>query len=127
MGTIARFEEIEAWKNARKLTRLIYEYSSRSDFSRDFALQNQIRRSTVSIMSNIAEGFESHTQPLFIKYLGHSKASTGETRSQLYIAYDLGYITEKEFKLTYELTNIINSQIYKFVQYLKTLPVKERM
>ena len=84
MGTIKRFEEIKAWQNARILTQLIYHLSSEEVFSRDYSLKDQIRRSAISIMSNIAEGFESHTQPLFIKYLGLARASAGELRSQVY-------------------------------------------
>ncbi len=62
MGTISRFEEIEAWKNARELTKQIYQLSAIGAFSRDFGLRDQIRRAAVSVMSNIAEGFESQTQ-----------------------------------------------------------------
>ena len=71
MPTISRFEEIEAWKTARQLTNLIYEFTAQEKFSRDFGLRDQIRRAAVSIMSNIAEGFESQTQAQFIHYLVH--------------------------------------------------------
>ena len=89
MPTITRFEEIEAWQTARELTRLIYEYTEDGKFARDFGLKDQIRRASVSIMSNIAEGFESQTQAQFIRYLGIAKASAGEVRSQLYVVRDL--------------------------------------
>jgi len=78
-------------------------------------------------MSNIAEGFESHTQPQFIKYLGYAKASVGEIRSQLYIAYDLGYLSKGELDEIKKLTEIISGQIYRFVQYLRTLPNSDRL
>lgn len=91
MGTITRFEEIEAWQTARELTRLVYALTGEGLFSRDFGLLDQIRRSSVSIMSNIAEGFESRTQPLFIDFLGRAKASSGELRAQTYVALDVGY------------------------------------
>lgn len=78
MPTISRFEEIEAWKTARELTNLIYKFSSQGEISRDFGLRDQIRRASVSVMNNIAEGFESQTQAQFIRYLGIAKTSAGE-------------------------------------------------
>ena len=75
MPTISKFEELEAWKTARHLTNMIYGFSSQEKFARDFGLRDQIRRAAVSVMSNIAEGFESQTQAQFIRYLGLSKAS----------------------------------------------------
>src|SRR5512139_2595426 len=97
MSTITRFEEIDAWKTARELTRLIYALTDQGNFAKDFGLKNQIQRASVSIMSNIAEGFESRTQARFIDYLGHAKASVGEVRCQLYIAMDLSYISQGQF------------------------------
>ncbi len=70
MGKITRFEEIEAWQTARQLANLIYEMTDSGPFAKDFGLKDQIRRAAVSVMSNIAEGFESHTQALFIDFLG---------------------------------------------------------
>ncbi|MCD4801575.1 MAG: four helix bundle protein [Anaerolineales bacterium] len=120
MGTISRFEEIEAWKNARELTKQIYQLSAIGAFSRDFGLKDQIRRAAVSIMSNIAEGFESQTQALFIKYLGVAKASAGELRSQLYVALDLGYISPEDLENTISLAEKVSRQIYRFVKYLQS-------
>ena len=120
MGTISRFEEIEAWKNARELTKQIYQLSAIGAFSRDFGLRDQIRRAAVSVMSNIAEGFESQTQALFIKYLGLAKASAGEVRSQLYIASDLGYLSLEDLKKTRILAEKVSRQIYRFVKYLQS-------
>ena len=68
MGTITRFEDVEAWKTARELTRLIYAFTEQGKFAKDFGLKNQIQRASVSVMSNIAEGFESRTQPQFLEY-----------------------------------------------------------
>jgi len=93
MPTITRFEDIEAWQAARELTKLIYVFTDELKFARDFGLKDQIRRASVSIMSNIAEGFESQTQAQFIRYIGIAKASAGEVRSQLYISRDLNYVT----------------------------------
>jgi four helix bundle protein len=120
MGTISRFEEIEAWQNARELTKQIYQLSALGEFSRDFGLRDQIRRAAVSIMSNIAEGFESQTQSLFIKYLGIAKASAGEVRSQLYIASDLGYLSPEELRNTINLAEKVSRLIYGFVKYLQS-------
>jgi hypothetical protein len=74
MPTIVRFEEIEAWQGARELTRLVYSLTEERRFARDFGLKDQIRRAAVSVMSNIAEGFESQTQAQFIRYLSLAKA-----------------------------------------------------
>ena len=98
MSAITRFEEIHAWQTAREITKRIYFLSKKGEFSRDFRFRDQIRSAVVSVMSNIAEGFESDTQALFINYLGRAKASAGEVRSQLYIAFDLEYISEDQFK-----------------------------
>ena len=83
MPTIVRFEDIEAWQTTRELTRVVYELTHRGEFARDVGLSDQMRRASVSIMSNIAEGFESRTQPLFNDYLGRAKASAGELRAQV--------------------------------------------
>ena len=84
MATAKRFEDLEVWQKAKELTNSIYRISSSGAFARDFGLRDQMRRASVSIMSNIAEGFESQTQALFIQYLGHAKGSAGELRSTLY-------------------------------------------
>jgi four helix bundle protein len=94
-----RFEDLEAWKLAREVTKLIYEVSSAGGFSRDFALCNQIRRASISILSNIAEGFERNGDKEFLQFLAIAKGSCGEVRAQLYIAFDQKYIDEKQFVL----------------------------
>ena len=122
MAAIKRFEEIHAWQTAREITKQVYKLSDQGYFGRDFGFRDQIRRAAISVMSNIAEGFESNTQGLFIKYLGYAKASAGEVRSQLYIAYDLGYISKEQFNFLIELTRKCSSQVYKFMMYLKHEP-----
>lgn len=122
MPTITRFEEIEAWQTARELTRLIYEYTEDGKFARDFGLKDQIRRASVSIMSNIAEGFESQTQAQFIRYLGIAKASAGEVRSQLYVVRDLQYIKEEQFSTVFQLAEKNSRQIANFITYLESHP-----
>ncbi len=127
MGTVKRFEEIEAWQTARELVKIIYEVTSRDAFAKDFGLKDQIRRAAVSVMSNIAEGFESHTQALFINYLGQAKGSAGEVRSQLYAALDCGYLTQNQFDQAYRLAEQASRQIYGFMVYLKSQPNTQRV
>lgn len=83
MAGITRFEEIEAWKTARQLTNKVYALGNRTGFNRDFGLRDQIRRASVSIMSNIAEDFERRTDVQFMNFLGIAKASAGEVRAQI--------------------------------------------
>ena len=120
MPTITRFEDIEAWRTARELTRMVYSLTEQAQFAKDFGLKNQIQRASVSVMSNIAEGFESRTQAQFIEYLGRSKASAGEVRSQLYIALDLNYLTEEQFRQVFDLADKSSRQIARFMGYLET-------
>ncbi len=127
MTSIKKFEDIDAWKLARNLTNRIYEISNRGDFSRDFALRDQIRRAVISIMSNIAEGFESQTQALFITYLGRAKASAGEVRSQLYIALDLDYISKEQYRPAIQMAEECSRQLFGFIKYLKTQPNTRRV
>ena len=122
MPTISRFEEIEAWKTARQLTNIIYEFTAQERFSRDFGLRDQVRRAAVSVMSNIAEGFESQTQAQFVRYLGVAKASAGEVRSQLYIALDQSYISKEQFDQAFDLADKVLRQLVRFIVYLESNP-----
>jgi four helix bundle protein len=126
MPTITRFEDIEAWQTARQLTRRIYEVSANGAFARDFGLKDQIRRAAVSVMSNIAEGFESLTQAIFIRYLGYAKASAGEVRAQLYTAIDVGHLDQTQFDELYDLADKTSRQISRFISYLETQPNSRR-
>lgn len=127
MAGIARFEEIEAWKTARQLANLIYRLSEQGSFAKDYGLKDQIRRASVSIMSNIAEGFESRTDTQFINFLGMAKASAGEARAQLYVALDQKYIAEEQFKDAYSMAETCARQIAKFIVYLESNPRKHRI
>ena len=127
MAGITRFEEIEAWKTARQLTNSIYKVSEQGVFAKDFGLKDQIRRASVSAMSNIAEGFESRTDTQFINYLGHAKGSSGEVRSQLYVALDLKYISQAEFAEAYEFADKASRQISRFIDYLESHPRNRRL
>jgi four helix bundle protein len=127
MTTVERFEDLDVWKRARLLTNLVYDLSESGLFARDFGLRDQMRRAAVSIMSNIAEGFESHTQALFILFLGRAKGSSGELRSQLYIALDREYMSEEEFRKALNGAETCSRQITRFIQYLETRPNARRV
>jgi four helix bundle protein len=122
VGTVTRFQELEVWQTARLLTRAVYELSSRKALARDFGLRDQMRRSAVSIMSNIAEGFDSRTRPMFIEFLGRAKASTGELQAQLYVCLDVGYVGDAEFACLLDLTDKCSRQIRKLMRYLAESP-----
>ncbi len=122
MPTITRFEEIEAWKTARELTRTVYALTEAGGFAKDYGLRNQIQRASVSVMSNIAEGFESRTQAQFIEYLGRAKGSAGEVRCQLYVAADLQYISSEEFQQAFDLADKASRQLARFIEYLESHP-----
>jgi four helix bundle protein len=113
-----RFEELEVWRNALDLTIEIYQTSRHGTFSRDFALKDQIRRAAVSVLSNIAEGFESRTDRLFREFLGRAKASAGEVRSQLYLARRVGYLDENTFRKLVSRASSISRQIAGLMKYL---------
>jgi four helix bundle protein len=97
---IQKFEELIAWQKARALTKNIYHLTATERFSRDYGLRDQIRRASVSIMSNIAEGFERVSKAEFHQYLVVAKASCAEVRSDLYVALDTGYISRDQFENT---------------------------
>lgn len=124
MAKIERFEDIEAWKLARESTKLTYEISSIGDFGRDFGLKDQIRRSSVSIMSNIAEGFERDGDKEFVQFLAVAKGSCGEARSQLYVALDQGYINQEQFDKAYTSLNETGKRIGGFMKYLQQSTLK---
>jgi len=108
MPGIQRFEDLTAWQRARSLTRLVYSLTSTGPLAHDFGLKDQLRRSAVSIASNIAEGFGSNSLPLFLRYLRIAEGSAAEVRSHLYIAMDAGLLTHREFdELTSELDHVV--------------------
>lgn len=119
-GKIRTFEELIAWQKARELTKAVYRMTTAKEFCRDFSLKDQMRRASVSVMSNIAEGFDRGGRAEFHQSLVVAKASCAELRSQLYIALDAGYITAEHFKqmilLTREVSRII-SGLRKAVQH----------
>jgi four helix bundle protein len=100
---ISKFEELIAWQKSRELVTAIYKVTNGKEFSRDFGLRDQIQRAAVSIMSNIAEGFERAGRAEFHQFLVIAKGSCAEVRSQLYIALDIGYISKAEFDSVHEM------------------------
>jgi four helix bundle protein len=124
MATIERFEDLEAWKIARDITRDIYRICKNDSFAQDYGLRNQICRASVSIMSNIAEGFERDGNKEFINFLSIAKGSAGEVRSQLYAALDQNYISENEFNLIYNKTVQNSRVIAGLINYLKQSGIK---
>ena len=119
MATFQRFEDIEAWKKARQLTKEIYALSNEGSFARDFGLKDQIRRAAVSVMSNIAEGFERSGTGDFLRFLAIAKGSAGEVRSQLYVAYDLTYVDEERFGKLADAAMQISKLLAGLMGYLK--------
>ena len=113
------FEDLQVWKDSRILVKSIYQLTSDGKFSKDFGLREQIQRASVSIMNNIAEGFERNNNKEYIKFLGYSKGSAGEVRSMLYVATDLGYILQDNFNMHYQMAINIITQISNFIKYLK--------
>lgn len=101
---IEKFEDLVAWQRARELTKDIYSITNQGEFSKDFGLRDQIRKASVSIMSNIAEGFERGGRSEFHHFLVIAKGSCAELRSQLYVALDVGYINKAVFKDLYSLS-----------------------
>lgn len=119
MAKIERFEDIEAWKLAREVTKLTYSATLTEKFARDFALCNQIRRASVSILSNIAEGFERGGNKEFLQFLAVAKGSCGEVRAQLYVALDQNYIDEKQFTFVSNKLIETSRTISGFMKYLQ--------
>ena len=97
----------------------MYDISDRGEFSRDFNLKNQIRGASVSIMSNISEGFDRESDKEFIQFLVIARASASEVKSQLYIALDRGYIKDSEFRAIYDKATGVIGLINGFIRYLK--------
>ena len=119
MATIARFEDLMSWQKARELNRLIYKASKNGNFAKDFGLRDQIRRASVSVMSNIAEGFERGGDKEFVQFLSNAKGSCGEVRCQLYAALDEKYLDETEFKELYERSTEVSRLISGMMTYLQ--------
>jgi four helix bundle protein len=124
MATFTRFEDIEAWQKARLLTREVYRATRGREWSRDYALRDQVRRAAISMMSNIVEGFERGGTSEFVQFLSIAKGSTGEVACQLYIALDQSYIDEAEFARLYALATEVSRMIGGLMTYLRRTNVR---
>jgi len=118
MAKFNSFEEIIAWQKARELNIEIYKATNGHEFSKDYGLRDQIRRSIISVSSNIAEGFERETSSEFKRFLYISKASVGELRSQLYLSFDLNYISKDKFEELYQSATDISKMLSGLIKYL---------
>lgn len=117
--TIQSFRDILSWQKSREQTNLIYDFTKKEQFSKDFALKDQMRRASVSVMSNIAEGFARRTDNEFRHFLYIAYGSNTELQSQLFIALDQKYISEQEFQKAFDLSEEISKLIMNFIKYLK--------
>lgn len=124
MATIKRFEEIDAWKVAREMCCKLGILIDNGNFKKSFRLTSQVESSSGSIMDNIAEGFERGTRLEFIQFLGYSKGSCGEFRSQLYRIFDRKYITQNEFNEFFTMAVRISAMLQKIIEYLQNSGIK---
>lgn len=120
MATFKRFEDIQAWQKARQATSKIYKVTRNNLFSRDFGLSDQIRRSAVSVMSNIAEGNGRRTNKDFANFLVLSHGSAAEVQSHLYVALDLEYIGKDEFEELYGMFDEVSRMTMSLCQHLRS-------
>jgi len=119
MAKIKTFEELTSWQEARKLVNSIYEITNKEKFARDFELKSQIRRSSISVMANIAEGFHRNSDKEFLRFLDYARASLAETVSHCYIALDQNYIDQEELLAIKGISSSVGKKINKFISYLK--------
>ena len=124
MANLQRFEDLEAWKIARELSSEVFKLSSIGDFSKDFSLKDQMRRSSGSIMDNIAEGFGRGGNKEFVRFLYISKGSISELQSQLYRALDRDYLTQQEFNSVYQKADRIARMLHGLSKYLQKTDLK---
>ena len=116
--SISSFTEIKSWAHARQLVKEIYELCRGAEISKDYGFKDQIQRAAVSIMSNIAEGFDSGSNKSFLLFLSYAYRSASEVQSLLYVALDLGYFDQASFEKLNKLATEIKSMIGGFRRYL---------
>lgn len=125
MAKIERFEDIQAWQKARELNSNIYSLTKNSSFLKDFSLRDQIRRASISIMANIAEGFGRKSSKEFANFLNMAHGSAAEVQCHLYAALDLKYISKEDFEMLYKKADEVSKMIQGFMNYLNELKVGE--
>jgi four helix bundle protein len=119
MTTFKRFEDIKAWQKARILTQKVYRITAEGSFSSDYSLRDQIRRASVSIMANIAEGFGRFSEKEFANFLNIARGSTTEVQSHLYVALDLNFVSTEQFGELYTLLDEIARMLFNLRKHLK--------
>ena len=119
MPSFKRFEDIVAWQKARLITQQVYLLSNRGEFARDFSLRDQMKRASVSIMANIAEGHGRRTGNEFANFLNSARGSAVELQSHLYVALDLSYISQTEFQEVYAQLDEVSKMTISLAQYLR--------
>ena len=124
MASYKRFEDLPIWQKARSFSKKIFDITLEDKFSKEYRLCSQIRAASGSIMDNIAEGFERNGNGEFKQFLYIAKGSCGETRSQIYRAFDYGFISEKQFEEMKSLSEEISKSINSFIDYLGNADIK---
>ena len=130
MATVQRFEDLTVWLEAKSLVKAIYLLTGKGAAGRDFGFRDQLRRAAVSVMSNIAEGFERGTNKEFVQYLFIAKGSAGEVRSLLWVALEVGYLPASDFKILSEFSLSLARRLSTFIKYLqsrKTVPKPDNL
>ena len=125
MATVKRFEDLECWQEARKLVKLVYEVTNKNSFKKDFDLVRQIRRSVVSSMANIAEGFHRNSNRDFMRFLDYSRGSIAETLSHCYVALDQKYIDEAKLSEIKFGADVVWKKVNNFISYLRKTSKKQ--
>ena len=118
MSTVKRFEDLECWQEARNLVKLVYEVTKKTPFTKDFELVRQIRRSAVSSMANIAEGFHRNSNKDFMRFLDYSRASIAEAVSHCYVALDQHYVDKSELEKARKQADTTSKKVNNFITYL---------
>ncbi len=120
MAAFKKFEDIKAWQKAREATGEVYRQTAKAGFARDFGLRDQIQRAAVSVMANIAEGFGRHSDREFANFLNFAHASVSESQSHLYVAFDLGYISEDDFTRLYSMFDEVSRMTMALAKHVRT-------
>jgi four helix bundle protein len=126
MATFTRFEDIEGWKKARQLTREVYRLSNGGAMSRDFGLRDQMRRASVSVMANIAEGFGRGGNKEFISFLSIARGSCAEVKSHAFVALDAGLLNEADARQIQDLASESEALVSGLIKYLAASDARGR-